>query len=1243
MGDDELPDYHLEPGAMCEHSAIYCTKNESLGQIAEKLGASWKDIAAIEVNTKRYGKLTRSTQFKRFTLLRIPKEYSQWKLKQLKKDEERAENENLVHIGGCLQCGMANRPEELLLCDGCNAPHHVACVGLDTVPECDWFCQSCLDVLVARNSHGDLECKGFTLPSPPPLDSVIKVEGQEALIKFRSLLHDYLQLRRQQDLHAVLESGNAERSLLMRSIKDAEINLRLAEGEISAYNDERDMALQKSMCRHKIEDYYLHRQGDSLYTDSYVQVRTVRGSLRINAEDTDRWNWAESLISRVVNDPDVVLYSRHIIAQEEVVKVIKHELSQARSVLQENDEITLSQQRKLRLQYAALLSEPQLSDETMLEYKGRPFPPRYLGQISVQSSEDVTFLSMLRKPNELIFLVPLECSQHNAVMNFEPQLDREFAVFARQELFDTKRDDELPMEQNGVRDAQRVLFRLLSSSTANEGFILACPCIPSTVRPRDGVPPLRCFDLSELVHDCNLDLNLLPREPTPLCMKEKGRQLRDYQEASLRWMLDKEKETDLGIAGEFWHRLLFLDPNADQRCYFYCDLTGSWALDIFDFRGDVQQRNASLNMFQMPTASILGLEMGMGKTAVAIALIIRNGPPLHRRVLPREHQLSSVDHPAYVPPPKLSNTNSQVKFLSNGTLIIVPMTLLSQWETELEWFAPNLSVLVLHNNTECPKVEAMASADILLVSTFVFQLHKGRTKAGTILQRMKKIHFHRMIIDENHQNNQAQRFTTLIGTLSVTHRAFITGTPIGARLDDLYGQICLMRLAPFHRPRFWQNTVGNPYTQRNLECLRVLRVLLSHIVCRFSKDQTRVDGEALVALPPRTVETVYLKFGCKTEKQLYDILEARSRKLLLKIKEESTTAKEKSLVYLSGLLSASRQACSHSSLIDLRKLDTMNQNMNGKFVPKISRTELRTRAGILKLAASRARTGARERMIDNVRTFQGGIFIQCPICLDCKDEPDLALPPCAHPLCSECIFGLLSSQSSTRQPTGSCPTCRDTITRSEITFLGEAVDAGLTATSTTVSRASDCEGTAKKTTELPCFIVKSADVHASVTGASTIRANWKKRHCHQIDTLVKKSQALLPTLDAGLLSSFHSSETKVGSKVACLLQELDLMMKKDSKSKCVIFSQYQPFLDILATELHARNIGFVRIDGSCRQHERADALLSFSSNLNKKVFLLTMRAGAVGLNLTSADHCFIMDVAQNSAIEEQAIDRVHRM
>ena len=89
--------------------------------------------------------------------------------------------------------------------------------------------------------------------------------------------------------------------------------------------------------------------------------------------------------------------------------------------------------------------------------------------------------------------------------------------------------------------------------------------------------------------------------------------------------------------------------------------------------------------------------------------------------------------------------------------------------------------------------------------------------------------------------------------------------------------------------------------------------------------------------------------------------------------------------------------------------------------------------------------------------------------------------------------------------------------------------------------------------------------------------------------------------------------------------------------------QFMGVLDVAACELAARGIRFVRVDGTVKQHQRADALLDFASEPDIRVFLLSMRAGAVGLTLTAADHCFILDIPQNAAVEEQAIDRIHRI
>jgi len=131
----------------CKNMASYSTlNNETLTGVAAKLGTDWKAMAAMKQNKARYGALKGSTKFQRNTLLAIPKAYSKWKMKQLLPavEEEREE---------CVDCGVEDNPAQMLLCDGCDACHHVACVGLAAVPSGDWFCSSCLDILRARKAH----------------------------------------------------------------------------------------------------------------------------------------------------------------------------------------------------------------------------------------------------------------------------------------------------------------------------------------------------------------------------------------------------------------------------------------------------------------------------------------------------------------------------------------------------------------------------------------------------------------------------------------------------------------------------------------------------------------------------------------------------------------------------------------------------------------------------------------------------------------------------------------------------------------------------------------------------------------------------------------------------------------------------------------------------------------------------------------------------------------------------------
>jgi hypothetical protein len=115
----------------------------------------------------------------------------------------------------------------------------------------------------------------------------------------------------------------------------------------------------------------------------------------------------------------------------------------------------------------------------------------------------------------------------------------------------------------------------------------------------------KCFDLSELVRDCNCPLNM-PKAQTPKQLADNGLVLRDYQQASLQWMLDKENNpTGMGLGGELWHRMQFLDGTGD---FYYCEVTGSFIKDIFDFKSDAEQQDVARHYGSLPTGGILGEE-----------------------------------------------------------------------------------------------------------------------------------------------------------------------------------------------------------------------------------------------------------------------------------------------------------------------------------------------------------------------------------------------------------------------------------------------------------------------------------------------------------------------------------------------------------------------------------------------------------------------------------------------------------
>ncbi len=98
-----------------------------------------------------------------------------------------------------------------------------------------------------------------------------------------------------------------------------------------------------------------------------------------------------------------------------------------------------------------------------------------------------------------------------------------------------------------------------------------------------------------------------------------------------------------------------------------------------------------------------------------------------------------------------------------------------------------------------------------------------------------------------------------------------------------------------------------------------------------------------------------------------------------------------------------------------------------------------------------------------------------------------------------------------------------------------------------------------------------------------------------------------------------------------------------SDHKALVFSQFLGMLGLIKEKLKELGVDYEYFDGSTSAPDREKAIQRFQNDENCRVFLISLKAGGVGLNLTAADYVYIVDPWWNPAVEQQAIDRTHRI
>ena len=142
-------------------------------------------------------------------------------------------------------------------------------------------------------------------------------------------------------------------------------------------------------------------------------------------------------------------------------------------------------------------------------------------------------------------------------------------------------------------------------------------------------------------------------------------------------------------------------------------------------------------------------------------------------------------------------------------------------------------------------------------------------------------------------------------------------------------------------------------------------------------------------------------------------------------------------------------------------------------------------------------------------------------------------------------------------------------------------------------------------------------------------------HIEFLDALLKLRQACC---DARLVKLEQAQDVKSNAKLDWLISNLPEMIAEGRK--IIIFSQFTTMLGLIEAELKKLSISYSKLTGQTRK--RQPQIDDFQEG-NNSVFLISLKAGGTGLNLTAADTVIHYDPWWNPAVEKQATDRAHRI
>ncbi|KAJ5977910.1 hypothetical protein N7501_001252 [Penicillium viridicatum] len=723
----------------------------------------------------------------------------------------------------------------------------------------------------------------------------------------------------------------------------------------------------------------------------------------------------------------------------------------------------------------------------------------------------------------------------------------------------------------------------------------------------------------------SFDFNMPAADPAPTFTLD----LRKYQQQALHWMLSKEKDstqTREKSMHPLWEEYTWPRKDVDDK-----DLPQVKNIDHFyvnPYSGDLSVDFPAQE--QHCRGGILADEMGLGKTIEMLSLVHSH------RVEPDpefSNGLSSVNDLARMP------NSSGVVPAPYTTLVVAPTSLISQWESEA-LKAGTLRVLVYYGSDKAVNLRELcceskyATAPQVIVTSYGVVLSEFRQLAlqsalgPSANGGLFSVEFFRVILDEAHViKNRRSKSAKSCYELKAGHRWALTGTPIVNRLEDLFSLVRFLKVEPWSNFSFWKTFITVPFESKEyVRALNVVQSVLEPLVLRRTKSMKTPEGEPLVPLPKKTVTIEEVELS-KQEREIYDCIYTRAKRTYNDNVVAGTLLQSYSTIFAQIL--RLRQTCCHPIMTRNKAIvaeeesaavaadatnefkDDMDlQDLINQFTTENENANSQDTSGTMVKFTAHA--------LRQIQTESSG---ECPICCE---EPmiDPAVTACWHSACKKCLEDFLQHQMN-KGVEARCFNCR------------APVDA-------------------KNTFE----VVRHPSSNSVSFGDDTVSSTPPTNSQPAPRISLRRIYPLSP--------SAHTS-----AKIHALINHLGRI---PANTKSVVFSQFTSFLDLIGPQLSRVGISHLRLDGSMPQKARAAVLAEFTKAESftdddivdmeddilggsgpaktsapspsipaPTVLLISLRAGGVGLNLTTASNVFVMDPWWSFAIEAQAIDRVHRM